>query len=115
MCSRNLLKRGDIHCGISKWRELRALTFAKYIKFAGGFISVTLSLIFAQEIKEQEEGGSQNWGGPRKCSEAEIMACLEDGNRNTGKHVWREMSENENVRNADLDIQKRLATAGLTS
>lgn len=43
------------------------------------------------------------------------MACLEDGDRNTGKHVWREMSENENVRNADLDVQKRLATAGLTS
>ena len=43
------------------------------------------------------------------------MACLENGDRNTGKHVRREMSENENVRNTDLDIQKRLATSGLTS
>lgn len=103
ICSRNP-KRGEIHSGRSRWRELRALTFAEYIKFARGFINVTLSLIFAQEIKEEEESGSQNWGG----SKAEIEACLEDGGRSTGKHIWREkkqMSENENVMNMDLDIQ----------
>lgn len=39
---------------------------AKCIKCARGFSHVTLDLLFAQEIKDEEESGSLKWGDKKK-------------------------------------------------
>lgn len=55
---------------------------AKCIKCARGFSHVTLDLLFAQEIKDEEESGSLNWGDKKKM--------LKGRNCNLSGRWWQE-------------------------